>query len=1341
MEQPTADLAPARPRRFAWWWLPASLLSPMLLALLVTVMVMSEAGQRWLWQQAAWASGGRIVVVAPSGQMQREFAAERILLAGDDASLELIGVASRVDAGTRWWQRDVRVGRLHADTVVLTLHPRADAAPTPVPRDLALPFTLAVERIEIGRLEVRVTDKGGESAWPAVSDIVASLDLGAREHRFALQRAALERLAVSGEAQVGAAAPMPVRGQWQATSRVSLVDGGDATEVSVRLMLGGTLAAIEVDGRLEAREQSARLRSVVTPFAASPMSALDATLTHFNAAALLARLPRTDVSGTARVATAQAPYRIDVDLSNALPGRWADGRVPLARVVARAAGEDSRWRLEHISAALAVGSEAAGEMRASGEWQRGVWRLEGVLSAVRPDLLAGSGVPSASLGGTVRLRGEGGVGREPLDIDWQLRADPPAAGRAVAAPVLPALASGATLEGRARYGGDRVQIEPLKLTAGAARATARASFERAGDRWDATAQVDWSGLDVAPWLPSASVAARDAASALPTALSGQAALGGRWRGTSETIDALHADVTLSGGRWRAGPLRGHVNARLLAPWQPGGALPRMASDGRLDTSAATLNWQGALGDERDRLEWTLAAPALNALLPDAAGAASGSGVVTGAWSALATQFTLRLDEASLGGWRAAAVRASGNLSLRADAPLRVDLAVERLRRPEGANGTQARQTEIDAKASLRGTLARHDIDATLAAAHQGRRFETVIATRGALAMQGTTPTQWLAHSDAVRVIERPAATAAQSTWLRIEPLAWRWQRHGDQGVWTIEPGRASVADVPVAWSRIVLGATDAPAVTGTLGPARVSELAGRFGRDDVHGDLRLGGRFTLRLAGTPAGELTLERTDGDVRSGPEEEAPSAGLRQLQFTLSRSSLAWRANLVVDGDRVGRSTVELEATPAAGTWLPSPETPIGGQLRLDVRNMASWNGLMPTAWRLGGALSGAARIAGTLGAPTARGELRASEVSLANVLEGVDIRQGRARVVLADDRVELREFVAQAGEGSLSVTGTGTLTSPLRLNARATLDRFAAVRRADRSFVLSGQLDLDATPQSVAIAGEVRVDRGRIDISRLDAPRLSDDVIVVRRSAPPAERGPRVAGPRLDLRVRLGNDVVLYGQGLETRLEGELRLTGSGGDLAARGAIRTGGGSYRAYGQWLTIERGIVSFDGPIERPQLDILALKPNFGDQVGVAISGSTQAPRVRLYSNPPRSDTDALALLMLGNPFDELGRDETALVQQAALALLAGEDGNVARKFGLDTLSLRQDASAGGVRQTIVSVGKQLSERLYVGYEQGMASTLGTVELIYRLSPRLTLRAQAGQDTAIDGIFTLRWK
>ena len=141
---------------------------------------------------------------------------------------------------------------------------------------------------------------------------------------------------------------------------------------------------------------------------------------------------------------------------------------------------------------------------------------------------------------------------------------------------------------------------------------------------------------------------------------------------------------------------------------------------------------------------------------------------------------------------------------------------------------------------------------------------------------------------------------------------------------------------------------------------------------------------------------------------------------------------------------------------------------------------------------------------------------------------------------------------------------------------------------------------------------------------------------------------------------------------------------------------------------------MTFAGPIDRPRLDILALKPNFGDEVGVSITGSVQQPRIKLYSNPVRSETDTLALLMLGRNFDELGRDDTALVQQAALALLSGEDGGIALKFGLDNLSLRQ--GSGETKQTIVTVGKQLSERLYVGYEQGVASTLGTIELIYRI-------------------------
>jgi translocation and assembly module TamB len=315
----------------------------------------------------------------------------------------------------------------------------------------------------------------------------------------------------------------------------------------------------------------------------------------------------------------------------------------------------------------------------------------------------------------------------------------------------------------------------------------------------------------------------------------------------------------------------------------------------------------------------------------------------------------------------------------------------------------------------------------------------------------------------------------------------------------------------------------------------------------------------------------------------------------------------------------------------------------------------------------------------------------------------------------------------------------LIAPLSLSIDVVLDRFVAVNRADRSVTLSGNAQLKATANELALSGKIVVDRGRVDISRLDAPALSSDVVVIRKTQNVAVPTSRSTAINLNLVINLGDDFQLRGRGLETFLRGDITLTSPQGQLSATGTIRTRGGTYRAYAQRLVIDRGQITFSGPIDRPRLDILAIKPNFGDEVGVAITGSVQQPRVKLYSNPARSETDTLALLMLGRNFDELGRDDTALVQQAALALLSGEDGSIAQRFGLDNLSLRQ--GTGETKQTIVTVGKQISERLYVGYEQGVSSALGTIELIYRISPRFTLRAQAGADTALDGIFTIRWR
>jgi translocation and assembly module TamB len=231
--------------------------------------------------------------------------------------------------------------------------------------------------------------------------------------------------------------------------------------------------------------------------------------------------------------------------------------------------------------------------------------------------------------------------------------------------------------------------------------------------------------------------------------------------------------------------------------------------------------------------------------------------------------------------------------------------------------------------------------------------------------------------------------------------------------------------------------------------------------------------------------------------------------------------------------------------------------------------------------------------------------------------------------------------------------------------------------------------------------------------------------------------------LDLRVGLGEKLRVRGHGLDTGLRGELRITSPGGRLAVDGTVRAVDGTYAAYGQKLVIDRGQVSFSGSVENPRLDIEATRPNLDVRVGVAITGTPGNPRVRLFSEPELSEIDKLSWLVMGRASDGLGRTDTALLQRAALALLAGEGSSptdeLTKAIGLDEISVRQ--SDGEVRDTVISLGKQLSRRWYVGYERGLNATAGNWQLIYRIAQRFTLRAQSGLDNSLDLIWTWRWQ
>ncbi len=160
-----------------------------------------------------------------------------------------------------------------------------------------------------------------------------------------------------------------------------------------------------------------------------------------------------------------------------------------------------------------------------------------------------------------------------------------------------------------------------------------------------------------------------------------------------------------------------------------------------------------------------------------------------------------------------------------------------------------------------------------------------------------------------------------------------------------------------------------------------------------------------------------------------------------------------------------------------------------------------------------------------------------------------------------------------------------------------------------------------------------------------------------SAPAAaEETPVSRKVDLDLHVDMGEKLRIRGRGIDTGLRGELRLTSPEGRLAVNGTLRAVDGTYQAYGEKLTIDRGVITFVGPIENPRLDIEATRPDLDVRVGVLVSGTALNPRVRLFSEPDLSDVDKLSWLVLGKASTSAGGTETALLQRAALALLSGE-------------------------------------------------------------------------------------
>jgi translocation and assembly module TamB len=740
---------------------------------------------------------------------------------------------------------------------------------------------------------------------------------------------------------------------------------------------------------------------------------------------------------------------------------------------------------------------------------------------------------------------------------------------------------------------------------------------------------------------------------------------------------------------------------------------------RIANGASHVDIDGRWGSTVD-LRWSADVRSLALLHPDLAGELVSTGRVNGRASRPQVAGELRARRVEFAGATIAS--------------LDVDVDVD---------GTDQRESRLDARAA-EIDLGVFVLDSARLDAH-GRMNEHAVAFefaslgdqerqlpgfRGRVGVAGAYEAdrrRWLGRleessvkfPDGGATLLQPALIEASPAILKVAPICLK----SDEARLCVEGERRSD---PAAW-RVIYSAQDWPL-------RRL--LRSILGWREFDGRLQAAGWAAQEPGQDWTGGMTL------LLDNPVLEIPRNQFRTQRVELGQGRLdlfadpgEMRASL--DLRLAETSRVFGEVSAQRDPQLATLDLPLRGSIRAESSDLSALPLLVPEIDHSSGQLDATVAIGGTLGDPRFDGEFHVRNGRLDTYRTNMQLSD-----LTLDGRFKGDELVfsgqGRAVRGTLALDGRfawpdNVMTGEMHMKG----DKLMVADTPSFRIVASPDLTIAAGKDGYAVRGEVLIPLARItprDLSTTVSTSPDERIVGLEDEASGPSTLERV---RARVRVVLGDDVRVDSFGLKAKLAGAVTVISRPGDaVLGNGSIKVVEGEYKAFGQFVTIRRGVLSFNRtPLDDPTLDLVGDRTIRSADVVVTLNvrGTLSQPFVTISSEPPLPEAEALSYLLTGRSINTLQSGEAASLDRAAQSLAVGGGGlllgGLGTRIGLDEVSVEQT----GDEDTSVVLGKYLSPNLFVSYGISIVEAINTIKLRYTLNERWSLKAEAGLYQSAD--------